>query len=133
MQGLSFAGGSAGVAVRPAGPRNGVSDARTGVTEWYRNGPKGLEQGFTVLRAPTSSAAGPLTLTLALSGNGHPTLARDARSVVLRKGSAALTYGALVATDAAGRTLHSRLALQAGRLQLRIDSVGARYPLTSTR
>ena len=131
LQGLSFAGGSAGVADSPPKARaNRVSYARPGVTEWYRNGPQGLEQGFTVLRAPASSEGGLLTLMLALSGNAHPALARDARSVVLRKGSAALTYGALVATDAAGRTLRSRLALQSGRLQLRIDSAGARYRLT---
>ena len=67
---------------------------------------------------------------MSLSGNARATLSRDARSIVLQHGSTALSYGALVATDASGRTLHSWLGLQNGKLSLRVDASGARYPLT---
>src|SRR5215469_16273001 len=43
--------------------------AHAGVSEWYANGPLGLEQGFTVRTAPASRHAGPLTLELRLSGD----------------------------------------------------------------
>jgi IPT/TIG domain/FG-GAP repeat len=131
LQGLGFGDASSLLAdSSPTARANRVSYTRAGVSEWYRNGPQGLEQGFTVARPPASAEGGPLTLTLALSGDARPALAADAQSVVLRHGSAALTYGALVANDASGRTLHGRLALRPGRLLLRIDTVGARYPLT---
>ncbi|MEE2675132.1 MAG: hypothetical protein VX466_15125, partial [Myxococcota bacterium] len=50
--------------VRHAGAR--VEIERPGVTEWYENSARGLEQGFTLGRAP--SGAGPLTLVLAVHG-----------------------------------------------------------------
>ena len=58
----------------PAAHRNRVSYARGGVSEWYRNGPLGIEQGFTIARPPLGGRRGPLTLTVALTGRR----ARDA-------------------------------------------------------
>src|SRR3954453_18523310 len=56
----------------PATPRadhNRVSYRRPGLSEWYANGPLGLEQGFTLQTPPAAHRSGPLTLALALSGN----------------------------------------------------------------
>jgi hypothetical protein len=109
---------------------NRVVYARPGVNEWYANGPLGLEQGFTIARAPAPHLAGPLTLAIALAGNTHTALAAGGHSLVLRRaGTTVLRYTGLTARDASGRTLHSWLALAGERLELRVDAAGARYPL----
>lgn len=131
---------------RPTAHANRVSYARSGaLTEWYANGPAGLEQGFTLTHAPAPAPAktptqtqgdarGPLTLSLALSlalsGASHTTLAPGGRSLTLRNGAHALTYGGLTATDASGRSLHSWLSLAAGSVLIHVDAAHARYPLT---
>jgi hypothetical protein len=116
--------------VTPSSKANRVSYARSGLSEWYVNGPLGLEQGFTLTRAPAGDRAGPLTLSMALSGNVHAALTSDGQSLTLShaRGSS-LRYGALVASDARGHRLHSWLELHAGRVLLRIDTRGAAYPL----
>src|SRR5437899_12435 len=55
---------------------------------------------------------------------------RAAAVTFRRAGSPALTYGALFATDAAGRALRTRMALAGSELVLVVDARGARYPLT---
>jgi hypothetical protein len=114
----------------PTASANLVSYTRPELSEWYRNGPQGVEQGFTIPRSPAGAESAPLTLTMSLSGNASQTLSRDAQSIVLRRGATSLSYGALVATDASGRTLHSWLGLEDGKILLRVDASGARYPLT---
>jgi hypothetical protein len=110
---------------------NRASYARgDGLTEWYANGPAGLEQGFTVARAPAHATTSRLTLSLALDSSARRSLAADGRSLTLRSAGHELHYGGLVATDASGRALPSRLALEAGRLLIHVDAAGARYPLT---
>ncbi len=134
--GLRLAGIGYGSHLAPVGataPRvhaNRVTYSRPGLSEWYVNGPLGLEQGFDVARAPSGAASGPLTLAVALSGNARATLAGDSQSVTLKgAGGRSLRYSRLSATDASGRALHSWLALEGGRLLLRVDARGARYPL----
>jgi hypothetical protein len=74
---------------------------RAGLREWYVNGPLGLEQGFTIARAPSGHPAGPLTLSLALSGNVRASLASGGQSITLsRAGGPSLRYRGLSATDA---------------------------------
>jgi hypothetical protein len=134
--GLSLRGVGYGRSLQPVGvvgpsaKANRVTYVRPGLREWYGNGPLGLEQGFTVLRAPSDRPAGPLTLSLALSGDAEATLAAGRRSLTLsRAGGPSLRYGDLLATDARGRSLHSWLELRTGRVLLRVDTRGARYPL----
>jgi hypothetical protein len=130
LRSLATAGGVTAVAAAtPSARANGVSYVRPTLREWYRNGPLGLEQGFTVGRAPTGGG-GTLALAMALSGNARATLSPDAQSVTLRHGGTSLTYGGLVATDASGRTLRGSLALSGGLLMLRVNVAHARYPLT---
>ncbi len=120
---------SAVAAAAPKADANRVSYSRGALTEWYANGPAGLEQGFTVRRAPAGAATAPLTLTLGLSGGAHGTLSPDARTLMLRHGASSLRYGGLSATDANGRALHSWLSLSGGRLSIHVASAHARYPL----
>jgi hypothetical protein len=117
-------------AVAPHMSSGRVVYARGGLSEWYANGPLGVEQGFTIPRAPTAHAAGPLTLSMALSGDARVTLAPNGQSLTLaHAGGPTLHYDGLAAADASGRALHSWLQVDAGRLLLRVDTHGARYPL----
>jgi hypothetical protein len=116
--------------VAPSAHANRVLYAPSGLSEWYTNGPLGLEQGFTVARAPAGHAVGPLTISIALSGNAQASLTQSGQSITLsRAGESALRYSGLRATDARGHLLHSWLALEGRRLLLRVDARDARYPL----
>ncbi len=114
----------------PSRVANRVTYAGRDVSEWYVNGPLGLEQGFTVTGAPGSAASGPLTLAISLSGNARASLAAGGQSLDFTTAAGgALRYGGLSVTDASGRALHSSLALAGGRLLVRVDARGARFPL----
>ncbi len=112
--------------VAPLVSANRVSYAHGSLTEWYVNGPFGLEQGFDVAARP-STGNGPLTLSLALSGNLDVRLERGL--LLLRGRGVTLRYGGLLATDARGRMLHSWLGLVRGHVLIRVDDRGAAYPL----
>ena len=113
----------------PATPRavhNRVSYRRPGLSEWYANGPLGLEQGFTLQAPPAAHHSGPLTLALGLSGNLKASLDRGHRGLTLGR---SLRYSGLSASDARGRSLRTWLELHGRTVLLRVDDAGARYPL----
>jgi hypothetical protein len=117
-------------AVAPSAHANRVLYAHPGVSEWYANGPAGLEQGFTLAHAPAGPAVGPLTLAMTLSGNPRASLANGAESITFtRAGKSVLRYTGLIATDARGRQLHSWLQLENGRVLIRVDTSGAPFPV----
>jgi FG-GAP repeat len=117
-------------AVRPTARGNRVTYAHPGLSEWYSNGPLGLEQGFTVQTPPAGNATGALTIAIALSGSTHAAISNDGQSITLgRAGRGMLRYAGLSASDAHGRSLRSWLSLQAGRILLHVDAAMARYPL----
>jgi hypothetical protein len=107
---------------------NRVSYHYGALSEWYANGPLGLEQGFTLSARPAGAHTGPLTLALALSGNVRPALSHGAVNFSGVAG-VALTYRDLVVSDAAGRALPSRIESSRGRLWILVDDRGASYPL----
>ncbi len=116
---------------KPVARANRVSYGRGGLVEWYANGPLGLEQGLT-LRAPPATEAGSngaLGLSFALSG-AAARLQGGQLSFDGAGGSPILRYSGLSATDVAGRVLPSYLQLDGGRLMIRVDDRGARYPVT---
>lgn len=129
---LSLAGLGRAAALRPVGPgvvRHAgarVEIERPGVTEWYENSARGLEQGFTLAQAP--SGAGPLLLDLAVRG-ATATLQED--SVILESAAGRrLGYGGLIAIDARGRSLPSRLEVPDPQsLRLVVEDAGASYPI----
>lgn len=117
-------------AVAPSARGDRVLYAHPGLSEWYANGPLGLEQGFTIARAPAIHAAGRLTLAIALSGNVHASLGEGAQSITMsRAGKAVLRYTGLSATDARGHLLRSWLQLRGGSVLLHVDTTGVRFPL----
>ena len=123
--------GSAQARVRNTSPhveKNRVEYRRDGLTEWYINGPLGLEHGVTLVAPPASETDHePLTLTFGLSGSLLPILENGA--VGLRLGSSH-RYGGLVAFDAKGRELPAHLELAAGTMRMLVDDHDAQYPLT---
>ena len=83
---MRLAAAGYGSSLRPvARPRHGERQPRTyahaGLEEWYANGPLGLEQGFTLARAPSGAQRGPLTLAVSLAGSAHASLSSDGQSV----------------------------------------------------
>ena len=135
--GLSFAGVGYGARLShasraiPLAAGNKVSYRRSGLTEWYRNGPLGLEQGFTLQDRP--ARGGPGWLTVAVRASGTLQLAQHGHQVVFTGSSGARVlarYGGLSAVDAAGQSLPARIRLEDGTLLLEVDDAGARYPLT---
>ena len=131
LRGVGYARGLRAVgAVRPSAKANRIDYIHPGLSEWYSDGPLGLEQGFTVTRAPAGDPAAPLTLSLALSGNARASLAYDGQSLALSSAvGPSLSYTGLHASDARGRALRTWLELHRGHVLLRVDSRGARYPV----
>jgi hypothetical protein len=116
--------------VSPSAKDNRVSYGHGGVSEWYANGPLGVEQGFTVARAVDRRARGSLTLVISLSGNAHASLTSSQRGITLsHAGATLLEYSGLIATDTRQRVLHSSLSLKGRSLVITVDTAGAHYPL----
>ncbi|RMD82834.1 MAG: hypothetical protein D6815_08225 [Candidatus Dadabacteria bacterium] len=116
-------------AAEPIAERNRVEYRHEGVTEWYENGPLGLEQGFTVKERPTRE---PLRLELEQGGTLRPEIAKGGRELVLHgsDGAPVLLNSGLVAWDATGRRLPARLELSKRTLVIEVDDTDAEYPVT---
>jgi hypothetical protein len=114
----------------PSVNQNRVEYRRGSLTEWYVNGPLGLEQGFNVERRPGISAGQPLTIALTMSGS-FDTVNQDGQGLVLASHDPkqSLRYSGLVAHDADGKELTAWEELHGGRLLLRVDDTAARYPV----
>ena len=116
--------------VAPSSHANRVTYRHPGFTEWFANGPLGLEQGFSIQRAPSRLGGGPLTLVMGLSGGIRASLRDRGQSLALSGADGvSLRYGGLVATDASGHQLKAWLELRGHRLTLRVDTQHARYPI----
>ena len=118
-------------AVAPTAQANRVEYRREGLTEWYENGPLGLEQGFTLIHRPARAKTGALTLELRLNGDLRAALEPGGKGLELRRrdGRPALRYTGLETRDATGRQLRSWLEVRGERLRIRLVDEGARYPL----
>jgi hypothetical protein len=123
---------TAAVLAGPVARANRVVYRAGPLTQWYANGPAGLEQGFTVAAPPRATGRTarqrPLTIALAVSGNAGARL--GAGGVVFGRPGHGLAYRDLVVSDARGRPLHAWLSLRPGTLMLHASTAGARYPLT---
>jgi hypothetical protein len=110
---------------------NRVEYRHPGIAEWYVNGPLGLEQGFTIQQAQKTSS-GRLTVALALTGNMTAKVDDDGKSATLsdNHNKRQFNYAGLIATDADGKELSSRLEVAGARLLIKVDDAHARYPVT---
>ena len=105
-----------------------VEYRRDGMTEWYVNGPQGLEQGFTLIDPPARArATDGFTLLVGLDG----VTARTSGSALTLSGADGRQwrYGDLSATDATGKTLPATLTAAAGSIRITVDDAGAVYPV----
>lgn len=127
-----------GVNVTPTASQNRVEYRRGSLTEWYENGPLGLEQGFTLQEPPPAGATNnsgtttePMVLALSLSGNLTASADRGGMSLTLADaaGHPQLRYASLSARDASDRQLHSWMEVQGQQLLLKVDDAHARYPI----
>ena len=103
-----------------------------GVTEWYVNGPLGLQQGFTFESRPASLVDGPLEVRIAMSGDVTVEVNENGTSAFLRSQESlnSLKYGGLYAYDATGAELGARLQATSSGLSILVDDAGAEYPIT---
>ena len=111
---------------------NRIEYQRGLLTEWYINGPLGLEQGFTLNRQPQRSSGGPLRVTLAISGTLMAVADKYERGLKLTQsdGNTALRYAGLSARDANGKELNASMEIVRKELYLKVDDSTARYPVT---
>lgn len=121
----------AAVAVVPQVDGNRLEYRRDGLTEWYLNGPLGLEQGFTLAQSLGDGRGDPLTLAFTLSGNLTTSIGSNGRDAILTRadGTPDLRYRGLTAHDATGRELRAWMQVEGERLWLRVDDTDAQYPL----
>lgn len=119
------------LAARPRASEKRVAYTRGVVTEWYQNGPIGLEQGFDLRARPACNGAAELELSL--DTDLHPVLLGSSTgpAIELRDnaGKALLHYSDLSAFDANGAAVPATMSLTGSKLVLRLEDRGARYPL----
>ncbi|MHB8648339.1 MAG: hypothetical protein ACYDAR_21365, partial [Thermomicrobiales bacterium] len=101
-----------------SGPR--VEYRHEGLTEWYINGPRGLEQGFVIAGPPTGGEQ--FTLGLSVVGD-TPQVSGGTLAI------GNLRYSDLTVTDAVGATLPAHLDVVDGMIQIAVDARGAQWPV----
>ena len=123
------------IPVHPAVPvatGNRVEYRRGALTEWYVNGPYGLQQGFTLESRPLVGQPGDnLRLSLDLAGGLTAMVDPDRRGVSLYKDSerALARYAGLTVLDAQGREAPTWLEVEPNRLFIVVDDRNLDYPL----
>jgi uncharacterized repeat protein (TIGR01451 family) len=115
----------------PQASLNRIEYRRGPLTEWYVNGPVGLEQGFTLARPPAPTRDKPLTLAFAIAGTLTASPDRTGRGALLKRsdGTVELRYSGLTAHDSSGRELPASMLIERDRLLLQVEDDGARYPV----
>jgi hypothetical protein len=136
---LRLVRGGQALALGPALPspiENRVDYARGQLTEWFVNGPEGLEHGFTIPSRPLPDAeTTPLQLELELTGSLSPLLSEDRQAVdlVTPSGAHAVHYAKLKVTDARGEELSAWFEgysePDSRGIRIVVDDVEASYPL----
>jgi hypothetical protein len=134
---LSFRAFGYGDSLRPARPallqasHNRVEYRRGSLTEWYVNGPLGLEQGFTLSHAPSRPNGTALTIAMTLDPGIKAKLEKESHGVALTDdaGKQTLHYSGLAAYDSNHKELRAWIEVRGNELMLRADDRGATYPL----
>ena len=133
---MSLSGWARGASTQPAGTLatkasgNRVEVERGGVTEWWVNGPVGLQQGWTVATRPFAGEAGALELVMRQSGTLRARKGGErSLEVADATGRVVLRYGGLTAFDATGRELPARFEVSSDEVRVRVEDAGAVYPV----
>ncbi len=119
---------------------NRVEYRRGELLEWYVNDARGLEQGFTIQKAPggsrgdggTADATSPLRLAFQVGGNVQAVLAEAGNAVefLAPGGALAIRFAELRVADATGADLRAWFEVEGGSVSMVVDDCGAVYPLT---
>lgn len=96
-----------------------------GIEEWWRSLPSGLEHGVDLAHRPGGTGE----LVLEVEARGLRARLEGDDRVVLEGGPQRLVYTGLVVRDAEGARVPARMDVVRGRIALRVDDHGARYPL----
>jgi hypothetical protein len=107
------------------------------LSEWYVNGPLGIEQGFTLESSPCGSDSSRLAIHVAVDGlkpllrvvEGATRAERKQVELADAAGAHRATYGDWFAVDAVGRELELALEVRDQRLILSLDTAGAIWPI----
>jgi len=125
------------IAVKPAtvvAEGNRVEYRRGNLTEWYLNGPLGLEQGFTLTAPPVSTikTTSDLVVMLQIEGSLTPVVADDRQSLRLTNSESktVFRYGGLYVYDSREKRLPAWLEQNGQQLRIHVDDAHAVYPLT---
>jgi hypothetical protein len=128
------------ISAQPFAKANRVEYKRGDVSEWYINGPLGLEQGFTLHKAPDVKGTGPLTLAIPLPKEMQARISSDKKDMMLYGKSGSIRYGQLSAWDATGKALAAYFELPGepikpiqpspSALHIRVEDGSAQYPIT---
>ena len=104
---------------------------RRALREWYVDGPRGLEQGFTIPSPPPCRGRGGRGVVIALGSGLSAVVSQGGRAARLHDGSGAevLRYTDLRVVDASGRELPAGIEARGPGLAIRFDDTGARYPV----
>ena len=115
----------------PVAAANRLEYRRGTLTEWYVNGPAGLEQGFTLIARPERKGNGPLTISMALGGTLTAVKKEKDDGLLLtdQNGKTRLRYGGLTAFDASGTKLQAHIEIQGYRLLVKVNDAQAQYPI----
>jgi hypothetical protein len=126
-------------AADPVASGNRVEYRRGGLTEWYLNDDRGLEQGFTFTTpppAPAGRSPGHLLVDLAVGGSLVPAQGPGAVAFSTSSGHPVLSYTGLFAFDATGRSLPAELKLVPSDLtngrdliRITVQVAGATFPV----
>gem|GEM_PF-1751644 len=112
---------------------NQATYLRQGISEWYINGPGGLQQGFTVTETE-QNLSNQLILQLDLPEGVKANLNENRTGLTFfnLNGSQLLTYSGLLAYDAENKTLPAKLEIDSRNqiLQIIVDTENAAYPIT---
>ena len=94
-----------------------VEYERRVLREWYVDGPRGLEQGFTIPSPPPCRGRGRHGVVIALGGGLSAAVSQGGRAARLRDGSGAevLRYTDLHVVDASGRELPAGIEARGSR------------------
>ncbi|MBN2106639.1 MAG: cadherin-like domain-containing protein [Deltaproteobacteria bacterium] len=109
---------------------NIVASSRGFVSEWYINGPLGLQQGFTVAQPP-QACSGVLRIAMAIDGALAGRVEEDGRGVLLTRadGTALYRYSGLLVRDVNGQEAPAWLEARGGMLHICADDRGLNYPV----
>ncbi len=110
----------------PTIDKNRVSYQRGGLTEWYENGPLGVEQGFTLQKKQNQ------TLVLNISGDISTTISQNKKTIVIANDKTSLNYTGLTAFDSNHKTIPVWFTNSNHNNQIKIafDDSHASYPIT---